>query len=134
MVPLEPDYPATASPGYPNKIEVQEDDLKSNLAKMIEPFEKEMNKSLRKIQENRLKQIKVLFKEEMNEYKEILENKIKQVKDMNTTVQELKMEIEAMKKTQIEGIMGMENLGKRTGTVDTIITKRLQEVGERSYT
>jgi hypothetical protein len=34
--------------------------------------------------------------------------------DMNKTVQELKMEIKAIKKTQIEAILEMENLGKIT--------------------
>ena len=33
---------------------------------------------------------------------------------MNKTVQDLKMEIESMKKTQTEGILEMENLDKRT--------------------
>jgi hypothetical protein len=41
------------------------------------------------------------FKEEMNKsHKEVQENTIKTVK-MNKTVQDLKMEIEAMKKTQM---------------------------------
>jgi hypothetical protein len=31
------------------------------------------------------------------------------VKEMNKTVQDLKMEIEAIKKTQTEGILEMEN-------------------------
>ena len=50
---------------------------------------------------------------------------------MNKTVQYLKMEIEATKKTQTEGILEMENLGKRTATTDTSITNRVQEVEER---
>ena len=62
--------PTTASPGYPN-------DLKSNLLKMIETFKEEMNKSL----------------------KEIQENTIKQVKKINKIAQDLKVEIEAIKKT-----------------------------------
>ena len=37
---------------------------------------------------------------------------------MNKTVQDLKMEIEAIKKTQTEGILEMENLGKKTETTD----------------
>jgi hypothetical protein len=43
---------------------------------------------------------------------------------MNKMVQDLKMEIEAIKKTQTEGILEMENLEKRTGTTDTSITTR----------
>lgn len=37
---------------------------------------------------------------------------------MNKTVQDLKMEIEAIKKTQTEGVLEMGNLGKRTGIED----------------
>ena len=37
---------------------------------------------------------------------------------MNKTVQDLKMEIEAIKKTQTEEILEMENLGQITGTTD----------------
>jgi hypothetical protein len=37
------------------------------------------------------------------------------------------MEIEAIKKTQSEANLEMENLGKRTGTTDTSITHRIQE-------
>jgi hypothetical protein len=50
--PTEPSYPITASPGYFNTTEAQENDLKSNLVKMIESFEDEMNKSLKEIKEN----------------------------------------------------------------------------------
>lgn len=37
---------------------------------------------------------------------------------MNKIVQDLKTEIKAIKKTQIEGILEMENLGKLTGTTN----------------
>ena len=50
MVTSEASYPMTASPGYPNTVEAQENDLKSNLMKMIEAFKGEMNKSLKEIQ------------------------------------------------------------------------------------
>ena len=46
MEPPKPSYSITANPGYSNKHEVQEDDLKSNLIKMIEVFKEEMNKPL----------------------------------------------------------------------------------------
>ena len=62
---------------------------------MIEAFKKDVYKE---IQENSNKQVEAL-KEEMNKYKEIQENTIKQVKGMNKTVQDLKMKIEAMEKT-----------------------------------
>jgi NADH/NAD ratio-sensing transcriptional regulator Rex len=66
-------------------------DLKPNLMKIVEAFKKEMNKFL----------------------KEIQENIIKQVKEMNKTVQDVKMETEAIKKVQAEGILEMENLEKK---------------------
>ena len=50
---------------------------------------------------------------------------------MNKTVQDMKMEIEAIKKTQTEGILEMENLGKRIGTTDTNMANRIQERKKR---
>jgi hypothetical protein len=51
------------------------------------------------------------LKEKMNNsLKEIQENIIKHVKKMNKTVQDLKMEIEAIKKIQTEVILEMKNL------------------------
>ena len=41
------------------------------------------------------------------------------------------IEKETMKKTQLEEILGMENLGKRTGMIDISITNRIQEMEER---
>jgi hypothetical protein len=44
---------------------------------------------------------------------------------MNKVVQELKIEIEAVKKTQTEANLELENLGKRTGTIEikTLLTE-----------
>ena len=47
------------------------------------------------------------------------------------TVQELKTEMEAMKKTQTEGRLDMENLDKQTETSGTSITNRIQEIEEQ---
>ena len=46
-------------------------------------------------------------------------------------VQDLKTETESMKKSQAEGRLTMENLGKWTETSETSITNRMQEVEER---
>lgn len=43
----EHSYPTTASSGYPNTIEAQENDPKYNLIKMIEAFKKKMFKSFK---------------------------------------------------------------------------------------
>jgi hypothetical protein len=52
------------------------------------------------------------------------------VKEINKTVQDL-VEIKAIKKTQTEGILGIENPGKRTRTTDARITKIIQEMEKR---
>nr|AAL79523.1 age-related protein [Mus musculus] len=109
MIPSDHRYPSTANPGYPNTTRAQENDLKSNLIKMIETFREEANKSLKDIQENA----------------------IKMVKGINKIVQVLKVEIQAIKKTQNEGILEMKNLGKRPGTTNASITSRTQEMEER---
>ena len=46
-------------------------------------------------------------------------------------MQELKTEMEAMKKTQTKGQLDIESLGKRTETIETSITNRIQEIEER---
>ena len=47
------------------------------------------------------------------------------------TVQELKAEMEAMKKTQTEGQLDMDNGGKQTETLEESIINRIQEIEER---
>jgi hypothetical protein len=50
MVTSEASYPTMPCSGYCNTAEMQENDLNSNLMKMIEAFKGEMNKSLKEIQ------------------------------------------------------------------------------------
>jgi chromosome segregation ATPase len=50
------------------------------------------------------------------------------VKELNKTIQDLKMEIEIIKKSQREATLELENLGKRSGVIDTSITNRMQEI------
>ena len=71
---------------------------------MIKAFREEMNKSIRETQENTTNK----------SLKDTQKNKIKQMKKINKSVQDLKVEIEAIKKTQSEEILEMENLEKRT--------------------
>jgi prefoldin subunit 5 len=40
------------------------------------------------------------------------------VKEMNKSIQDLKMEIETIKKSQRETTLELENLGKRSGVID----------------
>jgi uncharacterized coiled-coil protein SlyX len=63
--------------------------------------------------------------------KELQEKTTKQVKELNKTIQDLKMEIETIKKSQREKTLEIENLGKRSGVTDASITNRIQEIEER---
>jgi hypothetical protein len=55
--------PNTTSPGYPNTPEKQDSDLKSHLMMMIQDFKKDINNSLKEIQENTGKQVEALKEE-----------------------------------------------------------------------
>jgi uncharacterized coiled-coil protein SlyX len=56
---------------------------------------------------------------------------MKQEKERNKTTQDLKMELETIKKSQRETTLELENLGKRSGVIDASITNRIQEIEER---
>jgi hypothetical protein len=49
---------------------------------------------------------------------------------MNKTIQDLKMEIETIKKSQRETTLEIENLGNGSGVIDAKITNRIQEIEE----
>jgi uncharacterized coiled-coil protein SlyX len=53
------------------------------------------------------------------------------VKERNKTIQDLKMELETIKKSQKETTLELENLGTRSGVIDASITNRIQEIEER---
>jgi predicted nucleic acid-binding Zn-ribbon protein len=53
------------------------------------------------------------------------------VKELNKTIQDLKIGIETVKKSQRETTLAIENLGKRSGVIDGSITNRIQEIEER---
>ena len=55
--------PTTTSPGYPNTSEKQNLVLNSQLMMMIEDFKKDINNSLKEIQENTIKQVEALKEE-----------------------------------------------------------------------
>jgi prefoldin subunit 5 len=46
------------------------------------------------------------------------------VKELNKTIQDLKMEIETIKKSKRETTLEIENLGKKSGAIDASITNR----------
>jgi predicted nucleic acid-binding Zn-ribbon protein len=84
-------------------------DLNSLLMTMMEDFKKEMNNSL----------------------KEIQENTYNQVKELNKTIQDLKMEVKTVKKSQRDTTLKIESLEKKSGAKDASINNRIQEVEER---
>ena len=65
----EPNSPTTVSHGYPNTPEKQDFNLKSHLMMMIEDFRKDINYSLKEIQENTCKQVEDLKGEIQNSLK-----------------------------------------------------------------
>jgi predicted nucleic acid-binding Zn-ribbon protein len=50
---------------------------------------------------------------------------------LNKTIQDLKMEVETIKKTQRETTLEIEILRKKSGTIDASITNTMQEMEER---
>jgi hypothetical protein len=50
---------------------------------------------------------------------------------MNKTIQDLKLEVETIKKSQGETTLRLENLGRRSEVIDVSITTRIQEIEER---
>jgi hypothetical protein len=47
------------------------------------------------------------------------------VKEMSKNIQDLKMEIETIKKSHRETTLELENLGKRTGVIDARTTNKI---------
>jgi hypothetical protein len=97
---------------------------------LIEDFKKGINNSLKEIQ-NTAKQIEVLKEETLKSLKELQEKTTKQVIELNKTIQDLKLEVETIKKTQRETTLEIEILGKKSGIIDASISNRIQEMGER---
>ena len=53
------------------------------------------------------------------------------MKERNKIIQDLKIELETIKKSQRKTTLELENLGKRSGGIDANITNRIQEIEER---
>jgi hypothetical protein len=53
------------------------------------------------------------------------------VKKLNKTIQDLKIEVETIKKSQRETTLETEILGKKSGTIDASIGSRIQQMEER---
>ena len=88
--PSEPGTPTSVSPGYPNTPEKQDSDLKSYLMMLVEDIKKGFNNSLKKYRRTLIKEVEI--------HKELYENTMKQMMELNKTVQDLKREVETIKK------------------------------------
>jgi hypothetical protein len=131
----ESSTPTSVSPGYNNTPEKQDSGLKSYLMILEEDFKKDINNSLKKYRKTLLNRSSYLRKKHKNLLKELQENTTKQVKELNKTIQDLKTEVETIKKSQREITVKIEIeievLGKKSGTIDVSITNRIQEMEER---
>jgi gas vesicle protein len=76
---------------------------------MVEDIKKDFNNSLKEIQENTAKQVEDLKEESQKSLKELQENTNKQVMELNKTIQDLKREVDTIKKTQSEATLEIEN-------------------------
>ena len=54
------------------------------------------------------------------------------MKELIKAVQDLKIEVQTIMKTQIEATLEMKNLGKRSRITDVTINNRIQELQERN--
>jgi chromosome segregation ATPase len=90
---------------------------------MVEDIKEDFNNSLKEIQENIAKELKVL--------REKQENMNKQMMELNKTIQDLKKEVNTIKKTQSESMLEIEHLEKKSGTIDSSISNRIQEMEDR---
>ena len=84
---------------------------------LVEDFKKYINNSLKEIQENTAKQVEDLKEETQKFLIELQENMTKQVMELNKTIQDIKREVDTIKKTQSEATLGIENQGKESGTI-----------------
>ena len=80
---------------------------------MIENCKKDINNSLKEIQENTSKQLEALEEETQKSLKEFQVNIIYQEKEMNKTIQDLKMEIETLRHHKGREILEIGNLERR---------------------
>jgi gas vesicle protein len=103
--------PTPPSPGHPNTPEKIVPDLKAYLMMMVEDIKKDFINSLKEIQENTAKQVEDLKEEAQKSLKELQENMTKQVMELNKTIQDLKREVDTIKKTQSEATLEIETLG-----------------------
>ena len=108
---------------HPTPEEIEEIDSKWIFMKIIEEHKQEVKICHKEMEDKYNKKIEEMSKEIEENYNkkfqemsksvnEILGNQEKTIKQVMETVQDLKTEMESMKKTQTECQLAMENLGK----------------------
>ena len=97
---------------------------------LIGDFNKDINSSLKEIQEKTGKQVEAIKKETQKSLKGLQENTTKLMKELNTTIQELIMKDETIKKSEREATLKIENLGKKSGVIEARINNRIQKIAE----
>ncbi|KAL6083568.1 hypothetical protein STEG23_000641 [Scotinomys teguina] len=115
---MTPSEPTSSPPARPEHTNTEEEEFitKNDFKKVIE----EIKNSLKELKEKNTKKLA-----------ENKESQEKVAKQMKKTVQDLRIEIETIKKTQTEAMLEIEDLTKQTGTTDTSITNRMQEMEQR---
>jgi hypothetical protein len=98
---------------------------------LVEDLKRDFNNSFKEIQENTFKQVEDLKEEAQKSLKVLQENTTKQAIELNKTIQDLKRYVDTIKKTKIEATLEIENLGKKSGTIDASISNRKKEMEER---
>jgi chromosome segregation ATPase len=98
---------------------------------MVEDIKKYFHNSLKEIQESTVQQIEDLKEEAQKSFKELQENTTKQEMELNKSTQDLKREVDTIKKTQSGATLEIETLGKKYGTINASISNRIQEMEER---
>jgi uncharacterized protein YlxW (UPF0749 family) len=78
---------------------------KSYLMMMVEDIKKDFNNSIKEIQVYTSKQVEDLEEEAQKSLKELQENTTKQVMELEKTIQDLKREVDTIKKTQSEATL-----------------------------
>jgi hypothetical protein len=123
--------PTSPKPGHANTPEKLDLDLKAYLKMMLEDIKKDLHNSLKEIQKNTAKQVEDLKEEAQKSLKELQENTTKQVMELYKTIQDLKRELDTIKKTHSEATLEIETIGKNSGIIDASISNRIQEMEER---
>jgi gas vesicle protein len=85
--PALPTCPVQGTPNTPEKLDV---DLKEYLMRMVEDIKKDLNNSLKEIQENTAKLVEDLKEEAQKSLKELQEMTTKQMMELNKTIQDIK--------------------------------------------